>query len=371
MLIVAMLSCVFAITCDEGSETAAPTLPRLNYWYLMEQLEHMSSHQASLGVSPSQLAQIKALRVQDKFDNMFDEVLDLRLAEKRVASSDLVWLELDPRIYEELSQILSKDQIFSLRQRVLRQKYLGPLDCFRDAELLAFLDWRSPPDAFSLVLERERSKLELAVQQLKKNCLQEIHATLPPPSSDCLERYCGTFEYSKLNKVVDIDSIPYRFETIFEGVYFESQRATLPDSLALSNNQKSDLKSIFLASGKELPMTASQQERKLANVRSAQEMRQILSREQYAFLVQLAARNQLCRDFRKAFERKEFLDYLELETGDVASVQDAAEKQSRRMSLEMERLSEAAFQNVANHMPVKQREKLLALFNGGWVYKHR
>ncbi|MFO0925346.1 MAG: hypothetical protein U0905_23030 [Pirellulales bacterium] len=118
-------------------------------------------------------------------------------------------------------------------------------------------------------------------------------------------------------------------------------------------------------------MTASQQERKLANVRSAQEMRQILSREQYAFLVQLAARNQLCRDFRKAFERKEFLDYLELETGDVASVQDAAEKQSRRMSLEMERLSEAAFQNVANHMPVKQREKLLALFNGGWVYKHR
>ena len=371
MLFLAVLLSAIAICWDGRDEAATSTLPRLNYWALMDQLVHKRALPISLGVSASQLAQVKDLRVQDKFEDMFDEVLHLQIAEKRFTSTEKVWLELDPRIYDELRQVLTEKQISSLRQLVLRSPYLGPLDCYKDAELLKYMEWQSQPESFSIALEEERVKFEWSVQQLKKECLSEIFAALPPPSSDRLQRYSGPVEYSRLNKIEDIDSIPYSVTTLFEGLYFASKSTAIPDALALSTSQKSELKSIYLASGKGLPMTASQQERKETDAQSAAKMRQVLRREQYAFLVPLAARNQLCQDFRREFKRKEFLDFLQLEPEDIAPAQDAAEKQTRRMNLELERLSEAAFQNVANTLPAKPRAKLLALFDGGWAYKHR
>ncbi len=369
MIFKAVLSCVLAIVCDGGNLAADPTLPTLNYWYLVERLVQERALQAKLGLTPSQLSQIKILRVQGKFEEMHEALLDKQTMERRFVSIEHIWLEIDPLVYSDLLGILTEQQVISLRQLVLRNKYSGPLACFKDHEVLDFLEWRSQSASLTIVLEKEQAKYDLAVLQLKKDCLSQIHAALAPLSSDRLGRYCGRIEYSGREKLEDVDSIPYSLGTICEGVYFASQNATLPDKLKLSESQKSELKAIFRAKGKELPMTAGKKEWDIAGAQAAKRMRQLLSREQYVFLVQLAARNELCRDFRKAFEQKELLNFLEVEEGDIGLIQDAAEKQSRQLSLEMERLSEASFQNVANTLPMKQREKLLALFKGGWNYK--
>lgn len=371
MLFRTILLCVFLITGDGDQQPSVPTLPSLSYWQLLERLEIDGTLEKRLGVTPSQISKIRELRAQGKFEKLQDDLLDKQTAEGRFVFLQDVWLEMDPAIYEELSGILTEQQLEMFRPIGLRSKLAGPLSCFTDREILDFIGMKSPTSSLASTLEKEQAKLDLAVKQLMKECLSEIHATLTPPSSELLRRYCGNFEYSKLDKLEDVDSIPYGIGTISDGVYFYSQNVELPDNIKLSERQKSELREIKQSSARVLPLTSSQKEFDIAYTQWAKKFRQPLRQEQYVFLVQLAARNGLCQNFRKAFERKELLDFLEIEAVDMASVQEAAEKQTRRMSLEMDRLNEVAFQNVANSLPIKQREKLLALFNGGWVYRNR
>ena len=368
------------------AQQSALNLPSSSYWNLLKECTQKAELRNQLGITSQQLDELKSLYRDNPLRAEFEQCLTkLRLEQARPPVSletltGLAWLLLDERATEELSNILTAEQLADLRPAFFRVRYRVAISVFTDLEVrqligLTVEEQRELNDCIS----RESNAFFELSRKMRVRRASPVTEAFSPVVREQFDKFAGTGSSEILAQ--EITAIPFTRNANVTSAYLSFIFASKihQEALGLSQQQMRLLRDVaekFSNSARHLQPGEDPRSRdiritieriKKAGAEAKAAVDEILTSDQRLRLSQLMSYTEFLSDYSGIYRSANLKKYLGLTAEEVAHLRVVVEKQKELLQNDLDGLNRTIFERLANEIPAVRRKQLLRLFPDGWA----
>lgn len=360
------------------------SLPSMNYWDLVTELIHNQRLRSNLDASPQQIAELTALRGDSELSQIVE--LKARVITRQAmidrephSSAEIrqrVLLELEPVVKTRLLRILENEQLDALRRFAMREKYGDGYSAFMSREVRQHCGFK---DAELLeTVRKEKAAADKLTSDAAMASAQRFVDTLPIAARLKFAYYAGPDKFPRVRMTNELLDELTNAKLPFPGNYgLIDALAVFPPIQAVvgvTASQIEAMKRLKENLEKELgdltppappgKMEKYNQSYHALHAKYKELSEEVLDDSQVLIVNRLHAFGEYQTDPTAAFNRPEFIAYLDLSPDELQTAMAIAHEERVKLQHQYRSFRKSCFTAISKEINPLARDRLFDLFKG-------